>query len=403
MINILGINISNKSKKRILELIKKFLDSNTPHYITTPNPEIILKALKNEKLFTILNKADISLPDGIGLKFASWLLKENINRYTGVDLVQDILGLQKVNYQSRIAVINKKGGLSNRIDIEKVLDKHGVEKYFVIDTDKEIKSIPQEILNFKPAILFCTFGAPYQEKFIYSNLKKIPNLKLAIGIGGSFDYLSGNTKRAPKFMRILGLEWFYRLISHKGVDKGDRTRRIRKIYNAVFVFPKKVLKWRFIRPFQYRKNVSCFLYKKVNNKYFVLLVERENEKNHWQMPQGGTDGEDLKTAGLRELREELGVDKFKFIDSFENLWKYEFPENNLHRGILYKKGVGYRGQKQGLIIAEFLGVDKDFKIDPYDHSGWKWVELDELLGAVHPIRREAVKIFLEKFNKIKRS
>lgn len=398
MINILGINISSKNRKEILGLVQEFLNSNKAHFITTPNPEIILKALKDEKFFSILNKADIPLPDGIGLKFATWLLGKNIERYTGVALVQDILRL-KTNPKVRIAIINRKDGLSNKSNIEKTLDKFNINNYLVIDKDLNIKKTPKEVIDFKPDILFCTFGAPSQEKFIYYNYKKIPNLKLAVGVGGAFDYLSGNTKRAPRLMRLIGLEWLYRLLFHKGKDKGDRIRRFKKIYNAVIVFPKKILKWRFIRPFQYRSNVSCLLYKKENNKTYIFLLERIEEKNHWQMPQGGTDGEDLKSAGLRELREELGTNKFKFINSFPNLYKYKFPSNNTHRGSVYSKGVGYKGQKQGLVIVEYLGEDSDVAISDFEHNDWKWVEMDKLLDTIHPVRRDAVRIFLEKFNK----
>ena len=64
----------------------------------------------------------------------------------------------------------------------------------------------------KPDLLIACFGCPKQEKWIYNNLR-LTGAKLAIGIGGSFDVMSGNLKRAPKIFCKLGLEWFYRLIT----------------------------------------------------------------------------------------------------------------------------------------------------------------------------------------------
>jgi N-acetylglucosaminyldiphosphoundecaprenol N-acetyl-beta-D-mannosaminyltransferase len=69
-----------------------------------------------------------------------------------------------------------------------------------------------EIINRRqPDILFVAFGQVKQEKWIYRNLPQIPTVKVAMGVGGSFDYISGKVKRAPSLMRKLGLEWLYRM------------------------------------------------------------------------------------------------------------------------------------------------------------------------------------------------
>ncbi len=388
MINILGINISTLKKSEVLKKIEQFLNNGGQHYIVTPNPEIILETEKDEEFFYILNKASLAIPDGIGLKFAAWMMGKNIKRFTGVDLVKSVLQLRITNYQLRIAVINWNSGLSKKENIKKILDRYKL-KNLVIDINRNGK-IPQEMVDFKPDILFCTLGAPYQEKFIYHNLKKLPSVKIGIGVGGAFDFLTGKTKRAPKLLRILGLEWLWRLFK--------QPKRIKRIYKAVIVFPYKFIVWRFFLPFLYRPNVACLLYKKENNNYKILLAERRDQPEHWQLPQGGTDGEDLITAGSRELSEEIGTDKFKPMASFKNLWKYKFNKNADNYKI--KRHLGYRGQRQGLFIAEFFGADSDIKIDFWDHRGWKWVEANNLVNEVHTTRQEATKIFLEKFNNI---
>jgi 8-oxo-dGTP pyrophosphatase MutT (NUDIX family) len=143
------------------------------------------------------------------------------------------------------------------------------------------------------------------------------------------------------------------------------------------------------------------LYKKENNKKYVLLLERADEKNHWQLPQGGLDKDSLEDAGKRELEEEIGTDKFKKIAIYPNLIKYKFPKNNIHRGTVYNKRVGYKGQAQGLFIAEFLGNDKDIKIKDYEHSDWQWVKIEKSLNIIHPVRKDGFKVFLKKFKQTK--
>jgi N-acetylglucosaminyldiphosphoundecaprenol N-acetyl-beta-D-mannosaminyltransferase len=80
-----------------------------------------------------------------------------------------------------------------------------------------------------PDILFVALGAPKQERWIFENLNKLESVKLAMGVGGAFDFLSGKTKRAPLWMRKIGLEWFWRLIIEP--------RRVKRIIDAVIVFP----------------------------------------------------------------------------------------------------------------------------------------------------------------------
>ena len=85
-----------------------------------------------------------------------------------------------------------------------------------------------------PRILLVALGQGKQEKWIFAHLDKLPSVKLAVGVGGSFDYISGLTPRAPKFLRRAGLEWLYRLIREP--------KRWPRILNAIIVFPLLILK-----------------------------------------------------------------------------------------------------------------------------------------------------------------
>ena len=95
-INILGINITNLKPAQVLDKISGYLTDGKQHQIVTPNPEIILAATvteQDEELFYILNRADLAVADGMGLKLASWFLGKNLPRITGADLLKDILTL----------------------------------------------------------------------------------------------------------------------------------------------------------------------------------------------------------------------------------------------------------------------------------------------------------------------
>ena len=82
----------------------------------------------------------------------------------------------------------------------------------------------------KPDVLLVALGHPDQEKWIYHNLDKIPSVKLAIGVGGALDFISGKLRRAPRWMRSINLEWLFRLI--------QEPKRLKRIRRAVLDFPK---------------------------------------------------------------------------------------------------------------------------------------------------------------------
>ena len=137
-------------------------------------------------------------------------------------------------------------------------------------------------------------------------------------------------------------------------------------------------------------------------KYKILTVKRAEGNEHWQLPQGGTDGESLMIAGARELKEELNTKNFKAIAVFKNLFTYKFNLRLDRDGLPteyqpMKNQRGYKGQRQSLLIAEFMGQDDEIKVNYWEHAGWRWVEAEKLVVEVYSTRQEATKIFMEKF------
>lgn len=398
MVNILGINFNALSHDETISQIEGFLNDGRQHYIVTPNPEIILSAHQDEELFYILNHADLSLADGFGLKLAGLITGKTIPRLTGADLTIELLSLAE-DKELRVVIANRADGLSGHELIKKTLqEKYPKLQIAVIDLQRQEPLSSEQLKKlqtFRADILFNTFGSPYQEKFIYHNLKELPDTKLAIGVGGAFDFITGQIRRAPKMMRIIGLEWLWRLI--------QQPARWKRIYNATIVFTAVLLRSRLNHLF-YRPNVACLLYKDTPSGPQILTVQREDDAGHWQLPQGGTDGEPLDKAGAREIREELNTDKFIRQATFKNLYKYKFPPagqpgtSSLSRRYIFD----YKGQKQGLFIARFTGRDEDIRVNFWDHVAWRWVDADKLIDSIHQRRREAARIFLTKFNSLKK-
>ena len=117
-----------------------------------------------------------------------------------------------------------------------------------------------------------------------------------------------------------------------------------------------------------------------NNK--VLVAKRiDNQKNYWQMPQGGVDkNEDYLAAAFRELEEETSIKNVDLVKELDGLISYELPKHLL--GVIWKGK--YRGQEQKWFVVRFLGNDSEINIntDHPEFCEWKWVELENITDLV---------------------
>ncbi len=229
-ITILGVRINNFSVREIKEKISGIL-KNSPEqkFAATLNPEIVLKAHRDEKYRHILSSADLNICDGFGLRLAGFLKGNRMKaRFTGVEMADFLLeNAKKLNL--RVLVIATENSLSTPEEIERAINK----KYPGLSVKSEYFSPSQDFFEngiIKEAeIVFVNFGAPQQEKFIFENREKFPSAKILVGVGGTFDFLTGRIRRAPGFLRAIGLEWLWRMI--------QEPKRFKRIWNAVVVFP----------------------------------------------------------------------------------------------------------------------------------------------------------------------
>ena len=267
MANIFSLNVDNFTKKQVLGKISEFLADGRQHWIATVNPEIALKARKDKEYCDILNKADLRVADGMGIILASLFFGERLReRITGVDLIYDILADLNC-FVNRPAILPGGNDGNPRVMIigaennsrEKAEEK--LKKLFssvelgisllsmkfnkenngeIRKNNKEnremLAELNREIGKFAPDILFVAFGAPRQEQWICDNLPFLTSVKLAIGVGGAIDMISGKLPRAPKIIRKIGMEWLWRLWLEP--------RRVGRIFNAIIVFPYLAIKYR---------------------------------------------------------------------------------------------------------------------------------------------------------------
>ena len=196
--DILGVKIDDVNMGEALGIAEKWIWNPGRHYVVTPNPEMIVAAQKDLEFKKILNDADLSIPDGAGLKL-SGKIKKTI---AGTDFMEELVSLA-AEKGFTTGFLGGGDGIAKQT-AECLLKKYPKLKVFFAGSDTETKIPPVDLL-------FVALGHIKQEKWIAENLEKIP-VHVAMGVGGSFDYLSGNVPRAPKWMRDLGLEWLFRLI-----------------------------------------------------------------------------------------------------------------------------------------------------------------------------------------------
>jgi N-acetylglucosaminyldiphosphoundecaprenol N-acetyl-beta-D-mannosaminyltransferase len=212
---ILGIKVDSITYQQALEKSKELIESSGKHYIVTPNPEIIVKATKDAQFRKILNKADLSVPDGIGLVWMAKLIgKDAKGRVAGTDLLLGLAILAE-EHGFNMFLLGAGEGIAKKASeaLKKEFPKLEIVGAYSGNADPKFdKETREKIGNKEIDILAVAYGAPKQEKWIERNLSKL-NVKLAIGVGGAFDYISGEKARAPVWAQKIGLEWAFRLVN----------------------------------------------------------------------------------------------------------------------------------------------------------------------------------------------
>lgn len=216
-LSLLGVSVDSLSKKEVLARIAEYLADNRAHTVVTVNPEFIMAAQRDDEFRHILNTASLAVPDGFGLHFAALRQGQRIiERITGVDLMWSMAELA-AQQGSRVFLLGAQRGIAAATayqltqrypNLHIVGAESGYRRWHRPMKNEKLRAMIQ---RKRPDVLFVAFGHVKQEKWIYHNVPLLSSVRVAMGVGGSFDYISGHVSRAPEWMRRLGLEWLYRL------------------------------------------------------------------------------------------------------------------------------------------------------------------------------------------------
>ena len=223
------------TNKEFLKLLDKRIEDNKKTFIITANPETLTYAESDEEINKMLNDKDnLIVPDGIAIVKAANILKIDIKeRITGFDICEHLLEYASINKKKVFLFGSKQEVIDGMKDVistkYKGIDLVGTENGYVKDKDK----VFERIIKLKPDIVMVALGIPNQEKLIYKYLNDFKK-GIFIGVGGSFDVISGTKKRAPKLFIKLNLEWLYRIVTEP--------KRLKRFYNNNIKFILKIRK-----------------------------------------------------------------------------------------------------------------------------------------------------------------
>lgn len=265
-LNIAGLEIDNVTRQETLQKIVEFVRSGQPHYIVTAYSEFVVEASKNERYREILNHAHLSVPDGIGIiwaakflsmpkrdavvTFLNWfgslvsvvlaprflrsVIKEQV---TGSRLIYDIADLaQKNNFT--LALVGGWDGVAEK-SAEVLKQKYpGLKINLAYCPQAFDQNTVEKIAQSNSDILLIAYQPPKQEIWLAENLDKL-NVKVALGLGGTFDYLAGKRSPAPNWIHYMGVEWLWRLITQPW--------RWKRMWRAIPVFSWLILNYKINR------------------------------------------------------------------------------------------------------------------------------------------------------------
>lgn len=213
-VRIFGVRIDRVDMEEAFNRFVGLLNRERTAVIYTPNTEMVMAAEADRDFREVLNSADLVIPDGIGLVYASRIHHLGLtSRVPGIELMERILKYSHTTRRSIFFFGGKPG--TAELAVQRILEKYpnivvkGIEHGYYTPEDEG--RIIDAINEAKPDVLFVALGAPKQEKWIAEHRRTL-NAHVAMGVGGCFDVYAGNVKRAPVLFQRLGLEWFYRLM-----------------------------------------------------------------------------------------------------------------------------------------------------------------------------------------------
>lgn len=257
-LNLLGVPIDSVDLETAVQTVERWVQNKKTNYVVTPNLEMIMLAQGDSEFVRVLSEAGLAIPDsarlGWGVKmqqssFAKRLVNwpfflfptlmpgNSLPITTGTDLMEKLIQVSEekgfriglLGGQKNVAVklADRLKAKNSNLRVEFIqenlnVDRNGNHQFFEMQnligfkqndaiSDAREADFYDNLNSRKLDLLFVAFGHVKQEKWINKNLPKT-NVSVMLGVGGAFDYLSGEVSRAPKWLRLIGFEWLFRLI-----------------------------------------------------------------------------------------------------------------------------------------------------------------------------------------------
>jgi N-acetylglucosaminyldiphosphoundecaprenol N-acetyl-beta-D-mannosaminyltransferase len=278
--NVLGIDLWALKKEELIGELVSCLNGDTKNFVCKINTEFFTRAIKDENFAEILDLSDLNIVDGRGVLWAARYLTLPIgeNRiirtfqavwqmiYSGAAIVlnpkfitypilENIPGVDALKLMLGAAETTKSGvfffgATQDELDRStKNLKKEFPELIISgslngYDFQNNETINPVSVINKTNAkLLVVALGSPLQEYWIHDNLRKLVNVRVAVGEGGSLDRIARPFQAAPRWVNKAGLEWLWRLLFNKSLTTSSGSR-LKRVWNAVPVFIYEVVKWK---------------------------------------------------------------------------------------------------------------------------------------------------------------
>jgi N-acetylglucosaminyldiphosphoundecaprenol N-acetyl-beta-D-mannosaminyltransferase len=217
-----------------------FLDGDVTRHVFTPNPEILLYARDHPDFRSLLDHADLALPDGAGIALVHLVrTRRRIRRWPGVDVAEATVRLAAARGDP-VMFVGGNGDVGRQaaarwraelpgFSVTAVGSGVRIGEDGVAVSPEEGGTLIESIRSSAPRVVLVAFGAPKQERWIDRYSAEVPSARIMMGVGGTLDMWAGRFPRAPRMMHRLGLEWLWRL--------AQQPSRLPRIVRATIVFP----------------------------------------------------------------------------------------------------------------------------------------------------------------------
>lgn len=213
-VDILGVPVHAVTMAQTLALIESYVTEPRLHQIATVNPEFVMTAQTDAAFRHILRTADLCLPDGVGLLYAARRMGRRLpERVPGSELVYHLAELSAAR-DWPLFLLGAAPGVAEEAGELLCRRYPGLTvagTYAGSAAVEENDDIVRRINDSGAQILLVAYGAPKQDKWIGRNRDNLPQVRVAIGVGGSLDFITGRAVRAPQWAQDHGLEWLHRL------------------------------------------------------------------------------------------------------------------------------------------------------------------------------------------------